>query len=74
MRRKRLMHKKYARRFLDIVSTVRYMLDLSDDKLVIKVRERQKGRQQYEKLDSKKQSLVVHEGQGKNCRSICRII
>lgn len=56
---------KVRRRFLDIVSTVRYMLDMSDDKLVIKVRERQKGRQQYEKLDSKKQSLVVHEGQAK---------
>jgi len=56
---------KVRRRFLDVVSTVRYMLDLSDDKLVIKVRERQKGRKQYEKLDSKKQSLVVHEGQAK---------
>jgi 23S rRNA (guanine2445-N2)-methyltransferase / 23S rRNA (guanine2069-N7)-methyltransferase len=56
---------KVRRRFLDIVSTVRYMLDLSDDKLVIKVRERQRGRQQYEKLDSKKQSLIVHEGQAK---------
>ncbi len=56
---------KVRRRFLDIVSTVRYMLDLSDDKLVIKVRERQKGRQQYEKLASKKQSLVVQEGAAK---------
>ncbi|MGB5445521.1 MAG: bifunctional 23S rRNA (guanine(2069)-N(7))-methyltransferase RlmK/23S rRNA (guanine(2445)-N(2))-methyltransferase RlmL [Psychromonas sp.] len=56
---------KVRRRFLDVVSTVRYMLNLPDDKLVIKVRERQKGRQQYEKLDSKKQSLVVHEGQAK---------
>jgi 23S rRNA (guanine2445-N2)-methyltransferase / 23S rRNA (guanine2069-N7)-methyltransferase len=56
---------KVRRRFLDIVSTVRYMMDLSDDKLVIKVRERQRGRQQYEKLDSKKQSLIVHEGQAK---------
>ncbi|MEH6453521.1 MAG: bifunctional 23S rRNA (guanine(2069)-N(7))-methyltransferase RlmK/23S rRNA (guanine(2445)-N(2))-methyltransferase RlmL, partial [Psychromonas sp.] len=56
---------KVRRRFLDVVSTVRYMLNLSDDKLVIKVRERQKGRQQYEKLDSKKQSLIMHEGQAK---------
>lgn len=56
---------KVRRRFLDVVSTVRYLLDLSDDKLVIKVRERQKGRQQYEKLDNKKQSLIVHEGQAR---------
>ena len=56
---------KVRRRFLDVVSTARYMLNLTDDKLVIKVRERQKGRQQYEKLDTKKQSLVVHEGQAK---------
>ena len=62
---KEINAQKVRRRFLDIVSTVRYMLDLSDDKLVIKVRERQKGRQQYEKLDSKKQSLIVHEGQAK---------
>ncbi|HEY5716097.1 MAG TPA: bifunctional 23S rRNA (guanine(2069)-N(7))-methyltransferase RlmK/23S rRNA (guanine(2445)-N(2))-methyltransferase RlmL [Psychromonas sp.] len=56
---------KVRRRFLDVVSTVRYMLNLPDDKLVIKVRERQKGRQQYERLANKKQSLVVHEGQAK---------
>ena len=56
---------KVRRRFLDVVSTVRYMLNLSDDKLVIKVRERQKGRKQYEKMDAKKQSLVMHEGQAK---------
>jgi 23S rRNA (guanine2445-N2)-methyltransferase / 23S rRNA (guanine2069-N7)-methyltransferase len=62
---KEINAQKVRRRFLDIVSTVRYMLDLSDDRLVIKVRERQKGRQQYQKLDSKKQSLVVHEGQAK---------
>ena len=62
---KEINTQKVRRRFLDIVSTVRYMLDISDDKLVIKVRERQKGRQQYEKINSKKQSLVVHEGQAK---------
>ncbi|PKF63868.1 bifunctional 23S rRNA (guanine(2069)-N(7))-methyltransferase RlmK/23S rRNA (guanine(2445)-N(2))-methyltransferase RlmL [Psychromonas sp. psych-6C06] len=56
---------KTRRRFLDVVSTVRYMLDLSDDKLVIKVRERQKGRKQYEKMDAKKQSLIMHEGPAK---------
>jgi 23S rRNA (guanine2445-N2)-methyltransferase / 23S rRNA (guanine2069-N7)-methyltransferase len=56
---------KVRRRFLDVVSTVRYMLNLSDDKLIIKVRERQKGRQQYEKIDAKKQSLIMHEGQAK---------
>ncbi|WP_094752075.1 bifunctional 23S rRNA (guanine(2069)-N(7))-methyltransferase RlmK/23S rRNA (guanine(2445)-N(2))-methyltransferase RlmL [Psychromonas sp. CD1] len=56
---------KVRRRFLDVVSTVRYMLNLSDDKLVIKVRERQKGRKQYEKMDSKKQSLIMHEGNAK---------
>ncbi|MEI6897176.1 MAG: bifunctional 23S rRNA (guanine(2069)-N(7))-methyltransferase RlmK/23S rRNA (guanine(2445)-N(2))-methyltransferase RlmL [Psychromonas sp.] len=56
---------KVRRRFLDVVSTVRYMLNLSDDKLVIKVRERQKGRKQYEKLDAKKQSLIMHEGAAK---------
>ncbi|MCG6201871.1 bifunctional 23S rRNA (guanine(2069)-N(7))-methyltransferase RlmK/23S rRNA (guanine(2445)-N(2))-methyltransferase RlmL [Psychromonas antarctica] len=54
---------KVRRRFLDIVSTVRYMLNLSDDKLVIKVRERQKVRQQPE--STKKQTLVIHEGQAK---------
>jgi 23S rRNA (guanine2445-N2)-methyltransferase / 23S rRNA (guanine2069-N7)-methyltransferase len=56
---------KVRRRFLDIVSTTRYLLDLRDEQLIIKVRERQKGRQQYEKLDSKKQRLVVQEGQAK---------
>ncbi|WP_022939757.1 bifunctional 23S rRNA (guanine(2069)-N(7))-methyltransferase RlmK/23S rRNA (guanine(2445)-N(2))-methyltransferase RlmL [Psychromonas hadalis] len=56
---------KVRRRFLDVVSTVRYMLNISDDKLVIKVRERQKGRKQYERLDAKKQSLIMHEGQAK---------
>jgi len=56
---------KTRRRFLDIVSTVRYMLNLSDDKLVIKVRERQKGRKQYERMDAKKQSLIMHEGPAK---------
>jgi 23S rRNA (guanine2445-N2)-methyltransferase / 23S rRNA (guanine2069-N7)-methyltransferase len=56
---------KTRRRFLDVVSTVRYMLNLSDDKLVIKVRERQKGRKQYERMDAKKQSLIMHEGQAK---------
>jgi 23S rRNA (guanine2445-N2)-methyltransferase / 23S rRNA (guanine2069-N7)-methyltransferase len=56
---------KVRRRFLDVVSTVRYMLNLSDDKLVIKVRERQKGRQQYERIDAKKQSLIMHEGPAK---------
>jgi len=56
---------KVRRRFLDIVSTTRYLLDLNDNQLIIKVRERQKGRQQYEKLDSKKQRLVVQEGQAK---------
>ncbi|PKH01504.1 bifunctional 23S rRNA (guanine(2069)-N(7))-methyltransferase RlmK/23S rRNA (guanine(2445)-N(2))-methyltransferase RlmL [Psychromonas sp. MB-3u-54] len=62
---KEIETQKVRRRFLDVVSTVRYVLNLPDDKLVIKVRERQKGRQQYEKLDTKKQSLVVHEGQAK---------
>jgi len=56
---------KVRRRFLDVVSTTRYLLDLTDDQLIIKVRERQKGRQQYEKLDSKKQRLVVQEGPAK---------
>lgn len=56
---------KVRRRFLDIVSTTRYLLDLRDDQLIIKVRERQKGRQQYERLDSKKQKLVVQEGAAK---------
>jgi len=56
---------KVRRRFLDIVSTVRYMLNLSDDKLVIKVRDRQKVRQQPETTNSKKHALVVREGQAK---------
>ena len=56
---------KVRRRFLDVVSTTRYLLDLTDDQLIIKVRERQKGRQQYEKLDTKKQRLVVQEGPAK---------
>lgn len=56
---------KVRRRFLDIVSTTRYLLDLRDDQLIIKIRERQKGRQQYERLDSKKQKLVVQEGAAK---------
>lgn len=56
---------KVRRRFLDVVSTVRYMFNIADDKLIIKVRERQKGRQQYEKLSSKKQHLIVNEGQAK---------
>lgn len=62
---KNINAQKVRRRFLDIVSTTQYLLDLSDDQLIIKVRERQKGRQQYEKLDSKKQRLIVQEGQAK---------
>lgn len=62
---KNINTQKVRRRFLDIVSTTQYLLDLNDDQLIIKVRERQKGRQQYEKLDSKKQRLIVQEGQAK---------
>ena len=64
---------KVRRRFLDIVSTTRYLLDLTDDQLIIKVRERQKGRQQYEKLDSKKQRLVVQEGPAKIIVNLTRL-
>jgi len=56
---------KVRRRFLDIVSTVRYMLNLSDDKLVIKMRDRQKVRKQPEAVFTKNHSLVVCEGQAK---------
>ena len=62
---KEISEAKVRRRFLDVVSTTRYLLNISDDKLVIKVRERQRGRKQYERLDSKKQSLIVQEGNAK---------
>ncbi|MCK5819268.1 MAG: bifunctional 23S rRNA (guanine(2069)-N(7))-methyltransferase RlmK/23S rRNA (guanine(2445)-N(2))-methyltransferase RlmL [Psychromonas sp.] len=62
---KEINEAKVRRRFLDVISTTRYLLDITDDNLVIKVRERQRGRKQYERLDNKKQSLVIQEGGAK---------
>ncbi len=62
---KEISEAKVQRRFLDVVATTRYLLDIADDKLVIKVRERQRGSKQYQRLESKKQTLVIQEGQAK---------
>jgi 23S rRNA (guanine2445-N2)-methyltransferase / 23S rRNA (guanine2069-N7)-methyltransferase len=44
------------------VLAVQYVMELSQDKVIIKVRERQKGKQQYQPSEHDGQDLVIREG------------
>lgn len=44
-----------------VIEAVKKLLSLSDEKIIIKKRQRQAGTQQYQKLDSKNERLVVLE-------------
>jgi 23S rRNA (guanine2445-N2)-methyltransferase / 23S rRNA (guanine2069-N7)-methyltransferase len=48
-------------RINDVIDVVSDVLETSQDKVVLKVRQRQKGRAQYEKLDQQDRTLVVNE-------------
>ena len=52
---------KARQRLFDIINATLAVLELPSSKLVLKVRERQKGKNQYEKLAQKNESFLVHE-------------
>lgn len=53
-------HKSH-RRLLDIIQVVLQQLVLKTDRLILKTRSKQKGKQQYQKLAKNGQFLLVHE-------------
>ncbi len=52
---------KARQRLFDVISATLAVLELPANQLVLKTRQRQKGKQQYEKLDEKKNSFLVKE-------------
>lgn len=56
---------KAEMRGLDLIAAVPAALNLAKDKLVIKQRKKQKGKEQYEKLTEKKAMLPVTEGEAR---------
>lgn len=52
---------KARERLFDIINATLAVLELPSSKLVLKTRERQKGKSQYEKLAQKNESFLVHE-------------
>lgn len=58
---KNIDEKKARQRLLDAVSATLYVTGAETDKLVLKVRQKQKGSNQYEKLANKGDYFYVHE-------------
>ncbi|MDF7671007.1 bifunctional 23S rRNA (guanine(2069)-N(7))-methyltransferase RlmK/23S rRNA (guanine(2445)-N(2))-methyltransferase RlmL [Orbaceae bacterium ESL0721] len=52
---------KARQRLLDIINATMQILDLKADQLVLKTREKQKGKQQYQKLAQKQDYFLVQE-------------
>ncbi|MEI9699015.1 bifunctional 23S rRNA (guanine(2069)-N(7))-methyltransferase RlmK/23S rRNA (guanine(2445)-N(2))-methyltransferase RlmL [Moellerella wisconsensis] len=52
---------KARQRLFDVVTSTLHVLGLTSNQLVLKTRQRQKGKQQYEKLAQKDDSFIVHE-------------
>lgn len=52
---------KARQRLFDVISATLAVLELSAHKLILKTRQRQKGKQQYEKLAEKQNSFLVKE-------------
>ena len=61
---------KAAKRYRDVVDVIPQVLDLAPDKVHQKVRQRQKGTQQYEKQAQRGIFKEVHEG---NCRFLVNL-
>ncbi len=53
---------KVEKRSLDLIQAVPLALGIAPDKLVIKQRKRQKGKEQYQKMQATRHSMVVQEG------------
>lgn len=56
---------KAEKRRLEMIQSLPFALGIPADHLIIKERRRQKGTAQYQKMDGKRQSLIVQEGQAK---------
>ena len=52
---------KTRQRLFDIINATMSVLELTADQLVLKTREKQKGKQQYQKLSQKQDYFLVHE-------------
>lgn len=52
---------KARQRLLDVVAAVPKALDIPESQVVLKYRQRQSGREQYEKLDQSKHEMIVSE-------------
>ncbi|MWN04816.1 bifunctional 23S rRNA (guanine(2069)-N(7))-methyltransferase RlmK/23S rRNA (guanine(2445)-N(2))-methyltransferase RlmL [Gilliamella sp. Pas-s95] len=52
---------KTRQRLFDIINATMSVLELTADQLVLKTREKQKGKQQYQKLGQKQDYFLVHE-------------
>ena len=52
---------KTRQRLFDIINATMSVLELTADQLILKTREKQKGKQQYQKLGQKQDYFLVHE-------------
>lgn len=58
---KTIEEQKARQRLFDTINTTMSVLELNADQLVLKTREKQKGKQQYQKLAQKQDYFLVHE-------------
>lgn len=58
---KEIPQHKTTARLQEVLIAIPQVLDISHSKIVMKVREKQKGKAQYQKLDKKHEEITVHE-------------
>ncbi len=58
---KNIPEEKAKRRLTDVIRATIQVLEIDANKVIIKVRQKQKGQRQYQKLAEKAQHMVVHE-------------
>lgn len=56
---------KAEKRRLDMIQTLPQVLQISQSQVIVKERKRQKGNQQYTKIDAQQKTMVVTEGKAK---------
>lgn len=56
---------KAEKRSLEVLQTVPQALNIAPDKLVVKQRQQQKGKNQYQKISESQKEMVVQEGEAK---------
>jgi 23S rRNA (guanine2445-N2)-methyltransferase / 23S rRNA (guanine2069-N7)-methyltransferase len=56
---------KAEKRRLEMIQSLPLALDIPAEHVIVKQRQRQKGSAQYQKMDEKKEALIVQEGQAK---------